>query len=98
MKKNGNILYNKLRDSYERYKDTVSNFICKIECYGWTITSIKDTGMTKITYYTVPGDDDKQKFPIYAYKNYVILGNGNPNNPTIVADRYFLYNGGKKDD
>lgn len=95
--KNGNILYNKLRESYERYKDTVSNFICKVECYGWNVTSIKDTGMTKITYYTVPSEGDTQKYPIYAYKDYIILGNGNPDKPTIITDRYFLYNGGKKD-
>lgn len=96
--KNGGILSCRLRDKYDGLNSVSDGFICKVICYGWSVTSIKETGVSKITYYTKTKEANPIKYPIYAYKDYVILGNGDSTKPSIITSKYFLYNGGEKDE
>ena len=43
-------------------------------------------------------ESNPQKYMIYVYKDYVVLGNADINKPSIISGKYFLYNGGKKSD
>lgn len=96
--KNGTILGCRMHEKYDRLKEVSDDFICKIECYGWNVSSIKETGVSKITYFTKTKESNPIKYPIYAYKDYVILGNGDSTKPSIITSKYFLYNGGEKDE
>ena len=96
----GTLLSSRMCEKQKRLDSIKNDFICNIECYGWTVNHIDGTSMKKITYYTTTdkSESNPQKYMIYAYKDYVVLGNADINKPSIISGKYFLYNGGKKSD
>ena len=85
----------RLHEMMEKDKSLLDGLLCKIECCGWTVKK-HDNGITRIDYYTRTKQVNPTMYPIYVYKDYLILGNADPDKPTFIRDNYFLYNAGEK--
>lgn len=85
----------RLHEMIDKEKPLLDGLLCKITCYGWTITK-HDNGLTRVNYYTQSNEDKPYPYPIYVYKDMLILGNADPDKPTVIKNEYFLYNAGKK--
>jgi hypothetical protein len=56
----------------------------------------QENGYTKVSYYTRTDDENKTIYPIYVYKDMLILSNADADKPSIVKNEYFLYNAGER--
>jgi len=81
----------------EKDKALYDGLLCKIDTYGWEVTK-HENGLTKVNYFSFPEDGDERRtvFPIYVYKDYLILGNAEEDKPSFINNEYFLYNAGKR--
>ena len=87
----------RMKDELKRYNSLLDGLICKIDCYGWEVMK-HENGITKVNYFSIASNEEegRHKFCIYVYKDYLILGNCDEDKPTIVSNKYFLYNFGKR--
>ena len=85
----------RMRELVEKEKGLLDGLLCKIKCCGWTVKK-HDNGVTRVDYYTRTKEENPTMYPIYVYKDYLILGNADPDKPTFIRNNYFLYNAGEK--
>ena len=85
------ILENKILEKQKTLDNLSDGLICKIDSRGWVVRSEKN----RVDYYT-DADGDDNIYPIYVYRDMIILSNANRDNPTILTGNYFIYNAGKK--
>ena len=85
------ILENKIMEKQQALDKLSDGLICKIDAHGWLVKSEKN----RVDYYT-DADGDDNIYPIYVYRDMIILSNANKDNPTILTGKYFIYNAGKK--
>ena len=87
----------RMMEQSEKEKTLYDGLLCKIDTYGWEVTK-HENGLTKVNYFSFPEDGDERRvvFPIYVYKDYLILGNADEDKPSFINNEYFLYNAGKR--
>jgi hypothetical protein len=92
-----NTVAHRLHEMMEKDKPLLDGLLCKIDTYGWEVTK-HENGLTKVNYFSIPDDGDERHtiFPIYVYKDYLILGNADMDKPSFINNEYFLYNAGKR--
>ena len=84
----------RMKELSEKDKALYDGLLCKIDTYGWLVT--QENGYTKVSYYTRTDDENKTIYPIYVYKDMLILSNADADKPSIVKNEYFLYNAGER--
>lgn len=86
----------RLSELAEKESPLLNGLLFKIDCYGWTVHK-SEGGSVKVSYYTKTNKENPQVYPIYVYKDFLILGNYDETKPSVLKGiNYFLYNDGEK--